>query len=49
VSEHTDRTGLYVLVILILINTCFTPTKKEIRKIVHEECRAAVSKKGETR
>jgi len=45
----TGRTGLYLMVIVILINTCGTPTEEDIRKIVREECAVAVGKQEETR
>ena len=48
--RDTDRMGLYLMVIVILINTCGTPTGEDIRNIVQEECsQATVGKQGETR
>lgn len=37
-SNSVDRTGLYIMVIIILLNSCSAPSTREVRDIVKEQC-----------
>jgi len=45
--RETDRTGLYIMVFVLIVNTCGNPSKKDIREIVRKEIQTTNQKTQE--
>ena len=38
-----DRTGLYIMVIIILLNSCSAPSSNDVRDIVKAQCSGPIA------
>lgn len=48
-AQAVDRTGLYIMVIIILLNSCSAPSTRDVRDIVKEQCGPQHSSAGASR